>query len=402
MTPLQFDGGALAGELVVDAAEVGLSLGGVALLAAVVAGAAALVHRAYTRSVLSDGVAALVALSAVALYLNAATALGQVVQGGTGPLATNVVAFNVGAIAVGALATPVGKRVGDRVATDLFTFTGVTELHSEVSDFARAVGLGTTLTLPAAAEMETVEGYDPVPETTRRRLGGLTFVFPRAQGADALRAALAARLEEEYGVGYVDVEVDPAGGRVTYLALGDRPAGLGPTLAPGAAAVAVDADPPAGARPGDTVQAWAAGAAGPERLATGEVREVAGDAVTVVVDAADAPRLAGRECRLVTLPAEPRPEREFAALLRAADETMAAVSVAPESPLAGVPAGAIDATVVAVRGPEGDVDPIPSRTRPVVAGETVYVVVSPAALRRLEDAARGSEGAGETASTGAG
>lgn len=384
MNPLLFAVSQLTG----DAVSLGLRLGGMAVLSGGVAAAAAFVHRAYTRGVLADGVALLVALSAVAVYLNAATALGQVVQGVTRPLAANVVAFNVAALVVGGVAAPVGKRLGDRLATDLFTVAGVTELQSEVSDFARTVGRARTLTLPDAADVDTVEGYDPVPEATVDRLGGRTFVFPRRSNAEALRTGLVTRLKDEHGVGYVDAEIDPAAGEVTYLALGDRRAGLGPTLAPGAAAVAVHADPPYGARPGDAVQLWASDSTGePERLATGEVRAAAEDTVTLVVDAQDASSLAGRACRLVTLPTTARPERDFAALLRAADETMRAVRIESGSPLVDQPVGALDVTVVAVGSPDGGVVPTPSRRRSIAADETVYAVGTPSSLRRLETAA---------------
>jgi hypothetical protein len=96
-----------------------------------------------------------------------------------------------------------------------------------------------------------------------------------------------------------------------------------------------------------------------QRVTTGELRGTAGDVVTLAVDAADAAILADDErYRLATLPVEPRSDREFASLLRAAAETMGVVTLAPGSDLVDTPVGAVDAAVVAVRD-DDVVEPIP-------------------------------------------
>jgi Trk K+ transport system NAD-binding subunit len=89
------------------------------------------------------------------------------------------------------------------------------------------------------------------------------------------------------------------------------------------------------------------------------------------------------------MPVEPRIDREFASLLRAADETMGAVTVTEGGSLVDVPIGALDVAVVAVRPTDGPVEAIPSRDRTLAPGETVFAVASPAQLRRLEAAASG-------------
>jgi hypothetical protein len=384
--------------------DVTLRLGGLAVLAGGVAAGAALAHRWYTRERAPRGVGVLLALAAVALYLNVKTALGDVVAGELALLAPRAVAFNLAALGVGLLAAPVGVRVGDRAATDLVTVAGAEELDAAVGGFARVVGRVDAVTLPA--EIETVEGYDPVPAAVAADLAGTTLVFPRGLDADALRERLVSRLKEEEGVGYVDVELSD--GVIEYLALGARQSGLGPTLAPGDAAVAVTADPPADASPGDLVQVWEGGRGGeaidggttPERVAAGELRAVHGDAVTLALDAQEAAAVAGGDYRLVTLPGEERPERTFAALLRHADETMGAVTVPPGSALAGVAVGAIDATVAAVKPADGPVEPVPPRRRLIAAGDRLYVVAHPQTLRRLE-AAVDSDGPDPAARTGA-
>ncbi|MFB6120282.1 MAG: TrkA C-terminal domain-containing protein [Halobacteriaceae archaeon] len=355
---------------------------GVAVLAGVGAAMSALVYRLFTRDALDRGVSLLVGLAAAALYLNVRTSLGQVVLGETQVLSAGPVLFNTAALAAAAMVTPAGHAAGDRVARDFVSVSGARELDGEVGRLARTVGRVTTLTVPD--EISDIDGYDPVPETTKSQLAGTTLVFPRRVATDALRERLAARLKEEYEVGYVDAEFEDR--ELVALGLGARQAGIGPTLAPGAAAVPIRADPPNAASPGDVVQVYERGP-DPQRVATAEVRATAGDVVTVACDVPEARTLAGGDYRLVTLPVEPRAEREFASLLRAADETIAAVTLGPESALVGSRVGDVDANVVAVRDAAGGVEPIPSRDRPLAAGESLYVVARPETIRSLEERA---------------
>jgi uncharacterized protein with PhoU and TrkA domain len=114
--------------------------------------------------------------------------------------------------------------------------------------------------------------------------------------------------------------------------------------------------------------------------------------VTVAVDETDAEVLsASTTYRLVTLPTEPAADREFASLLRAADETMGAVELTEGSELVGRTVGDLDVTLAAIRGPEGTVTATPPRGTELLAGSTLYVVERPEALRRFESRARGEE-----------
>lgn len=356
-----------------------LRLGGLAFLAAAVAAVVAVIFRWYTRERMSTGVGMLLGLAAVALYLNLETALGEVIAGEMALFAPVTVAFNLAALAVGLAATPVGVRVGNRFAADLGTVAGVDELDERMGDFVKTVGRIRTVTIPD--EISDIEGYDPVSEAVKERLVGKTLAFSR--GAGPIEDRLVTRLKDENGVGYVDAEFD--GEELRYLALGARQTGLGPTLGSGTAAVAVTADPPADASPGDAVQVWNGGEH-PERVATAELRAVNGETVTLALDAAEAERVAGGSYRLVTLPREQRPERAFASLLRTAEETMGTVTVGEGSALDGVNIGAVDATVAALRPASGSVVPIPSRRRTLTAGDTLYVVAKPQTLRQLESA----------------
>jgi len=90
----------------------------------------------------------------------------------------------------------------------------------------------------------------------------------------------------------------------------------------------------------------------------------------------------------VILPVEDRPEREFAALLRAADETFGTATVEADSPLHGMPVSALAMAVIAVR-PDGEgtaTVALPDDDEILSPGDTVFVIARPEALRRLEAA----------------
>ncbi len=189
-------------------------------------------------------------------------------------------------------------------------------------------------------------------------------------------------------------DINPKGS-IEYLALGSRAAGLGPTLPPGNAAIAITADPPHNASPGDMVQVWtdttstSPSPSTPSQLVTtAELRGTAGDIVTIVVDEVDATQLDPEaRYRLVTLPLHPRIDREFAAQLRAAEETLDVITITPESILTTTAIGALDITVVALQTADGDIVAIPNRTHTLAVGDSLFAIGRPDRLRTLETAA---------------
>jgi hypothetical protein len=357
--------------------------------AALVSALAALSYRWYTKLRLPLWLSILLGLSVVALALNTVGVFTDLLVGETDVFSTGRIAFNALALGIGATAAPAGRLVGDRVATDVFAVAGARELDVEVSRIVRSVGRITDVTLPEDADdIADIEGYDPVSPATKETLAGKTLIFPRRLTVTELQDRLVTRLQDDYDVGHVDVEL-AADGTVTYLALGSRATGIGPTLAPGTVAVAVRADPANAASPGDRVQVWRADAgADPERVLTAELRAHVDDVATLAVAEEEAVRLdAAATYRLVTLPAEPQAEREFASLLRAAEETMYVVHVAEGSDLVGTAVETLDATVVAVTGVDGAVDDLPD-DRTLAPGDAVYVVARPETYRRLDARSR--------------
>jgi hypothetical protein len=366
--------------------------GGLTVLSFALAAGIGLVHRWYADRPVPEGLSILVGLSGVALSLNTDFALAEVIGGETGALTLNAAVFNVTVFLVAGAVAAAGGRAGDRLGAGVFALTGAERLEGEVSKVVQAVGRVVTVEVPE--EVADMEGFEPVPPETKAEFAGATLVFPRRLTVDELRKRLTERLKTDYGVGHVDVELDETGA-VSYLAVGSRESGLGPSLPPGTAAVPVRADPPNAARAGDVVQVFdPTGDGAPERVTTAEVRGSADDTVTLAVDDAEAEALDDTtRYRLVTLPTTPRADREFASLLRAAEETMGVATVTEGSPLVGVALGGLSPAIAAVRPAEGTVEAIPSRDRALVVGDTLYAVARPALLRRLEAAARGDAGA---------
>ncbi|MEF8871824.1 MAG: potassium transporter TrkA [Haloarculaceae archaeon] len=358
-------------------------LSGLAIFAGTLAAIAAFVYRWYVREEIPRGLALLVGLSGVAVYLNTTTALGQVIGGSSAPTEIEVALFNIVAFLAGAGGATLGHWAGDWSGTELFLDEKLADVESDVGRLVQSVGRVIAVELPT--DIDDVVGYDPVPDETRETLAGKTFLFPRRLTVDELRDRLVTRLKADYGVGHVDIEL-AADGTVEYLALGSRAAGIGPTLPPATNAVAIRADPAFAASAGDLVQVWETDPM--RRVLTAELRGVAEDTVTIAIDAADTQKIdPTTEYRLVTLPVEDRPDREFASLLRAADETFSSVTVEAGSPLHGLPIGALDLLVVAVK-PDGEKPRALADPSTVLApGDVVFAIARPDALRRLEVAA---------------
>ncbi|MCD2200081.1 TrkA C-terminal domain-containing protein [Halobacterium sp. KA-4] len=363
--------------------------GGVILAAGVSVAVLAAAFRWYFRQELPSGVALLVNVSVVAFYLNTRVALGQAIAGRTDVLSLEAVVFNLAVFGAAVLVAPAARRGGDRVGIQILAATGVRELEGDVGRLVKAVGRAVAVELPE--EIEDIEGYDPVADNVKAELSGKTLIFPRRLTVEELRERVVTRLKDDYEVGYVDVELADDG-TATYLALGSRTAGIGPTLPPGTAAVGVHADPPNAAGPGDLVQVWQPSTKDQtaERVATAEIRATREDTVTLSLDEYDARKLAGGDYRLLTLPYEPGADRQFASLLRAADETMVVVTVEADSSLDGATVATVDGTVVAVRS-EAGVSAIPSASRTLTAGDTLYVVARPDVARRVDAAAAVAE-----------
>jgi hypothetical protein len=366
---------------ILDVAMVGalLRVCGLALLAGVVTAAVAFAYRVRARAQFPEGPALIVGLGVVAIYLNTRLALVQFIGEGGISLSAGEATVNIVVFVTAGTAATVGRRVGDGAATS--NRFGWEAFRPTLTPIVRAAGRFITVTLPE--EIDDIEGYDSVPDEHKRTLAGRTFDFPRGLSVAELETQLELRLKGNHDVGYVDVEVDETGA-VTYLAVGRGAAGIGPTLPPGGAAVAVRADPPFSATSGDTVQIWHDGDEG-GRVGTAELRASVGRVATVATERAVADRIdPTREYRLMTLSADSRPDREFAAMLRRGDETMGTVTVSETSALVGLSSRALDLAIIAVRSADGETETLPKRGRAVRAGDQLFALGRPDRLRKLE------------------
>ncbi|SIR47311.1 hypothetical protein SAMN05421858_2387 [Haladaptatus litoreus] len=356
---------------------------GLAILSGTVAGAVAFVHRWYARERIPNGVAILAGAGAVGISLGTWQTLQPFFTAGNPDVLTlSTATRNVASFVVAGVTAVIGARIGDRLTTNMAALSGATQLDDNVSRIVGAVGRMVTVTLPET--IDDIDGYDAVPDETKETLAGSSFVFPRGITVTELKERVIARLEDDHGIGHVDIDL-ASDGTVEYLALGSRVAGLGPLLVPGTVAVAIRADPAFSAGAGDFVAVWRRTDDGSERVTTGEIRGVAEDVVTLAVDADDATKFDLEVgYRLETLPRHTRPEREFVTRLKSADERLGVATVEPGSDLVGLPVGSLDATVVAVRLADGTVETLPIRSRLLTAGDDVYVVAQPTVLRRIE------------------
>jgi hypothetical protein len=356
---------------------------GMAVLSGLVAGILATIYRGMVDEQVPTVYPLVLGIGAAGVWMNTASALVAVLGQEPGVLTgavTNTIAL--GAAAVGAIA---GARGGDALAPDVLALTGRRDLDREVSRVVTTVGRFTTVQIPK--KIEDIEGDEPVDPAKKEELAGRELVFPRGLTVAQLRDRLIERIKRDYAIGRVDVELTEEG-KITHLAVGRRVAGVGVTLPPRSSAVAVEADPGFDASPDDRVNVWEQRPGGTERVATADVRAVDGDTVTLALGTSRARSINQTTThRLVTLPSRERPEREFAALLRTAHETMESVTVEEGAPLTGLPVGALRPAVVALRQ-DNSLTTLPPPQRALRAGETVYVVGRQDELRRVRAAAQ--------------
>lgn len=355
-----------------------LRIVGLALLAGVTSAGVATLYRLRLRERFPDGATLIVGLGVVAIWLNTRILLVELVIEDSEPFGLGAAVGNLAVFTAAAIASLAGRSMGDQLGTsERLRWRGVGPAWSPI---VRATGRFITVTLPET--IEDIEGYDPVSAETKDGLAGHRIDFPRGLTVDELKEHLIDHLTERFDVGYVDVDVEE-NGTVTYLALGQRAAGLGPSLPPGNAAVAIRADPPFSASPGDTVEIWEPG--GSEPVGPGELRaHVDGTVATIACSQRVAEQIDPEQTyRLTTVAAGARPDREFATILRRHDSTMRGIDVAAGSPLVGRAVRDVTGTVLAIKR-DGVVRTVPPQDDTVAAGDRLFVLARPDQLRTLE------------------
>ncbi|MDZ7731353.1 MAG: TrkA C-terminal domain-containing protein [Natrialbaceae archaeon] len=354
---------------------------GFALLAGLTAGISAILYRWYSGLAIPDGVAVLFGVSVVAIWLNTQSALGAAIIGDTELLEPITAIYTIAVFASSAILSDGGRRLGDYVATNMITIGATSNSLDDMGDLVRTVGRTTAITLPDS--IDDAAGYDPVPEHVKTAAAGTTLHVPRNLTKDQMEAQIAKRLRRDFEVGYVEVTLDPDG-TVEDLALGSVPAGIGPTLAPGSIALAIEADPSPDASPGDSVRIWRHDGDRIERLTTGEVRNTHDDVVTLSVGEAarSAFGATSGDYRLVTLPGTIDAGREFISLLYSTNASVEELDIDSSSPLVGRSAASLPVTTLVIK--RGDsVIALPSDEE-LQAHDTLFAMARPAGFDALE------------------
>lgn len=347
-----------------------------AVLAAASAGLVSFIYRVRIREDFPEGAALLVGVGMVAIYLNTRVVFVQFLGEGGDVLTMDAAIENITIFAAAAVASFAGRSLGHRVAgSERFSWAA---MQPSLSPLVRATGRFITVTLPE--QIDDIEGYDPASDEAKEALAGGSFEFPRGLTVEQLESELSTRLTERYDVGYVDLDLT-ADGTVEYLAIGQRVAGLGKTLPPGMAAVAIRADPPFSASPGDTIEIWRG--AEPEAVGVAELRASTNDFATIAGDRTICEEIDPTvSYRLMTLAADTQPDREFASLLRRSPETVSIVEVDAESALVDISVGGIDATVIGIQR-DGDVQ-VPASDDRIQPADWLFLLGRPTRLRKLE------------------
>lgn len=361
-----------------------LQVAGLTLLAGLVTGAVSFLYRVQVKAEIPDGVLVLIGLGIVALFLNTRLALVQFIGEDAQPLSLDNALWTLATFLLAGAASLGGARYGERLG-ESGRLSG-RKVRPALSPIVRATGRFITVELPH--EIETIEGYDAVPDETRANLEGASMDFPKGLTLEELRTQLVARLKEEHAVGYVDVDLTEEGD-VEHLAIGQRAIGLGPALPPGFTALAVRSDPPLSATPGDAVQIWRPGdgETGPERVGRGELRASTESVATIATKPQTARKISIQdEYRLVTTATGSNADREFASMLRRSDETLGVFELSEESSLIGVSIRALDLTVIAIQAAEGTIETLPPASRSIQAGDRLYALGKPESLRKLQTA----------------
>lgn len=374
-------------QTVEEAVGIGSRLFALAALAGVVGLVVAALYRWYLSESVPQGVVLFIGASAIALALNMTATLGQSIGGTTDLLDPRAGLFTIAALLVGGIASEAGRHAGDSIGARFAPARSYRGLDREVSAFVRGGGRVLRVELPPT--IADMDGYEPVRGALKEELAGRVLTFPGRLTFEDLHDAFVSRLEREFGIGKVDVEFGPDG-TVEYLAVGRGQAGIGHTLQPGQVAIAIRADPAYRSSPGDQVRIWRA-TPQPERVTSGEVRGVVSDVVTVSVaeEAVEALR-SEQGYKLETVPRGHHVDREFASILRRANESAEETTIVADSELVGTRVAEAGVTVIAIERPDGTVEAPPPGDAELSGGQRVVVIGRPDELRRFIAAAQGT------------
>ncbi|ELZ13014.1 hypothetical protein C478_08843 [Natrinema thermotolerans DSM 11552] len=354
---------------------------GFALLSGLVATVVAFGYRVASARALPVGVGLFAGLGVVVGWLNAVGLGRSTILDGTPLVHYATAAYFLGAIAASALSAEGGRRVGDRIARDVFDIErlGAT---GEIAALVRSARLPSVVRLPD--RIDDAAGYPSVEPSIKRDLAGSTVLLPQVDTHSALRTRLSSRLERDYDLGHVSITVG-ANGAIDRLAVGGTRSGIAATIPPGTVAVSVRGERAPAVGAGDPVEVWTTADGSSRLVATGRLWATDGDAATVAVDADAADRLATEPDARYRLAARSDPPDDgfrLLAALRAADGTVRSVTVDDGGSLENVFVGWVPGTVLAVVR-DGEVRPFPADNLTLRAGDDLSVLGTVDELRSV-------------------
>lgn len=359
---------------------------GMAVLSLTAATIVALLYRLIMNEAVPWHVPIIIGMGTVGLWMNTASTIVEFIERTTAqePLLLQNMVTNSISMLMSGVAAIGGARFGDQLASIVRPVTDAGKVDTHMGKIVQSIGRYITVHLPDVAEIGDIEGYERVSGEVKAEIGDAELLFPRGLTLDQLHKRIVDRLRDDYGVGYVDVELDEEGS-ITHLAVGNRETGIGPTLPARRGAISIRTAPAPEATPGDKVQVWTNSENGAERVATAELRATGDTVATVVMDTKRIGAIdQSRTYDLVTLNMEKRPELEFVSLLRTANEAMESVTVVDGSPLAGLPVGGLRLPVIAIRSAAGTMHTAPPRDHVFDVEDTVYVIGRPDELRKFK------------------
>lgn len=374
----------LQGGLLFDLARTAfLGVLGFSLLAGVTALCAAFIYRRGTTRMIPPGGGIILGVVPVAAWLNYRAFSTGTVVADMALLSRSTGYFLVGTITFGTVAAEGGRRLGDYIASDVFSIEriGVT---SEVAELVQSAGTVVVVELPET--IEDIEGYPAVDRSVIERLSGRRLLFPRRLSPPELEQRLQERIEEDFHVDHVDVTLTEDG-QVSRLAVGRTERGLGPSIPPTEVALAVSSDPLPEADMGDPIEIWTTDSERNELVATGTFWADSGDVTTLVVGPDDAEALGvDGEYQLSTKAGIRDDGSEFVSLLRVADETITKRTVAGGGSLEGEFVGWVPMTVLAIDR-DGESIPFPADRETLQTGDTLYALGTPDDIQTFDSAA---------------
>lgn len=358
-----------------------LDILGYGVVAGIVALVGAFGHRAMTVRKLPAGPAVLVGLALPASWLTTVAIRHDAVIADAPLTHYTSGTFLFGVLTTGTIAAVGGHRLGDRLACGSYEIRRFDATGSgNVTELLQSAGLAVAVTLPSS--IDDAEGYPVVDESVSRMLEGQRFLLPSGLSLAARRTRIEGRIETDFDVGYVRVEL-AADGALSSVSVGGKRSGISPTLGPDQVAVAIAGNLSANASAGDPIDVWTDEGDSSQLVATGTLRSSSGSVVTLLVDGDDSNAFEPRKrYRLTTRPETPPDWHALVAAIRGAAETVVAIEVDADGPLESEFVGWIPGTVLLLER-NGEEEALPAESEALQAGDTAYVLATPAELESL-------------------